>query len=45
MLETDIKELNDRIQRESAFVDIVTMEMHKIIVGQKHMIERMLIGL
>jgi MoxR-like ATPase len=45
MLETDIKELNDRIQRESAFVDIVTMEMHKVIVGQKHMIERMLIGL
>jgi len=45
MLETDIKELNDRIQRESAFVDIVTIEMHKVIVGQKHMIERMLIGL
>jgi len=45
MLETDIKELNDRIQRESAFVDIITIEMHKVIVGQKHMIERMLIGL
>lgn len=45
MLETDIKELNDRIQRESAFVDIVTIEMHKVIVGQKQMIERMLIGL
>jgi MoxR-like ATPase len=45
MLETDIKELNDRIQRESAFVDIVTIEMHKVIVGKKHMIERMLIGL
>jgi len=45
MLETDIKALNERIQRESAFVDMVTMEMHKVIVGQKHMIERLLIGL
>ncbi|MFA5194763.1 MAG: ATPase, partial [Bacteroidales bacterium] len=41
----DIRELNERIQRESAFVDIVTMEMAKVIVGQKHMIERLLIGL
>jgi MoxR-like ATPase len=45
MLETDIKALNERIQRESAFVDMVTMEMHKVIIGQKHMIERLLIGL
>ena len=45
MSETDIKELNDRIQRESAFVDLLTIEMHKVIVGQKHMIERLLIGL
>ena len=45
MPETDIKELNDRIQRESAFVDLLTIEMHKVIVGQKHMIERLLIGL
>jgi MoxR-like ATPase len=45
MVETDIKELNDRIQRESAFVDLITIEMHKVIVGQKHMIERLLIGL
>jgi len=29
----NIKELNDRIERESAFVDIVTMEMNKVIVG------------
>lgn len=41
----DIKELNDRIQKESAFVDIITMEMNKVIVGQKHMVERLLIGL
>lgn len=45
MVETDIKELNDRIQHESAFVDLLTIEMHKVIVGQKHMIERLLIGL
>jgi len=45
MVETDIKALNERIQRESAFVDMVTMEMHKVIIGQKHMIERLLIGL
>jgi MoxR-like ATPase len=42
---TDIKELNDRIQTESAFVDLITMEMDKVIVGQKYMIERLLIGL
>ena len=45
MVETDIKELNERIQRESAFVDMVTMEMHKVIIGQKQMIERLMIGL
>jgi len=45
MIETDIKELNERIQRESAFIDIIEMEMHKVIVGQKQMVERLLIGL
>ncbi len=42
---TDIRELNERIQRESAFVDQLTAEMDKVIVGQKHMVERLLIGL
>ena len=42
---TDIRELNDRIQKESAFVDLITMEMDKAIVGQKYMVERLLIGL
>jgi len=42
---TDIKELNERIQKESAFVDLLSMEMDKVIVGQKHMVERLLIGL
>lgn len=41
----DIKELNDRIQHESAFVELLTLEMDKVIVGQKQMVERLLIGL
>ena len=41
----NIKELNDRIQRESSFVDILTMEINKVIVGQKHLVENLLIGL
>lgn len=41
----DIQAINERIERESAFVDILTMEMNKVIVGQKDMIERLLIGL
>jgi len=44
-MQTDIKELNERIQKESAFVDILNMEMHKVIVGQKQMVERLMIGL
>lgn len=43
--QVDIRELNERIQRESSFVDMVNMEMNKVIVGQKHMVERLLIGL
>jgi len=42
---TDIKILNERIQRESTFADTLQMEISKIIVGQKYMIERLLIGL
>jgi MoxR-like ATPase len=42
---TDIKELNEKIQRESAFVDLITLEMDKVIIGQKYMVERLLIGL
>lgn len=45
MTETNISELNAKIQQESAFVDILTMEMHRVIVGQKQMIERLIIGL
>ncbi len=45
MMEIDIKTLNERIQQESSFVDMITLEMNKVIVGQKHMIERLMIGL
>lgn len=41
----DIRLLNERINQESAFVDILNMEMSKVIVGQKNMTEHLLIGL
>lgn len=41
----DIKELNERIQKESAFIDMINIEMNKVIVGQKHLVESLLIGL
>ena len=45
MNDLDIKEINDKIKEESAFIDLLTMEMNKVIIGQSHMIERLLIGL
>ncbi len=41
----DISSLNEKIERESAFVDLLTNEINKVIVGQKVMVERLLIGL
>lgn len=41
----DISAINEKIERESAFIDLLTTEMNKVIVGQKHMVERLLIGL
>ncbi|MEY4876864.1 MAG: hypothetical protein RL708_2013 [Bacteroidota bacterium] len=41
----DIRAINERIAAESAFVDLIIMETGKTIIGQKHMIERLLIGL
>jgi MoxR-like ATPase len=43
--EVNIKELNERIKTESEFVDLITLEIQKVIVGQKNMVERLLIGL
>ena len=45
MESTSIKELNERIQKESSFVDLLSMEMGKVIVGQKALVENLLIGL
>jgi MoxR-like ATPase len=45
MIQTDIRELNEKIQRESEFIDLIRLEMDKVIVGQKYMVERLLIGL
>jgi len=41
----DIRAINEKIERESAFVDLLMIEMNKVIIGQKHMMERLLIGL
>lgn len=41
----DIKELNEKIEQESSFVEILNMEIGKAIIGQKYMVERLLIGL
>lgn len=41
----DMNALNEKIQHESAFIDLLTLEINKVIVGQKEMVERLLIGL
>jgi MoxR-like ATPase len=41
----DIRILNEKIEKESSFVDIVRMEMNKIIIGQKHLTDSLMIGL
>ncbi len=42
---TDIREINERIQQESSFVELLNLEIGKAIVGQRYMLERLLIGL
>src|ERR1043165_2215174 len=42
---SDIRQLNEKIHQASAFVDLLTMELGKVIVGQRYMVERLLIGL
>src|SRR5512141_259728 len=41
----DIRVLNEKIEKESAFVDLIRMEMNKVIVGQKHLTDSLMIGL
>ena len=43
--QVDIKSLNEKIEKESAFVDLLQIELGKVIVGQQQMLERLLIGL
>lgn len=42
---TDIRELNEKIKAESSFIDLINMEMGKVIIGQKKMVESLMIGL
>jgi len=41
----DIRAINEQVEKDSAFIDLLTTELNKVIVGQKYMIERLLIGL
>jgi len=42
---TDIRLLNEKIEKESSFVDIIRMEMNKVIVGHRHLTDSLMIGL
>ena len=44
-MDVDVRAINEKIEKESAFIDLLTLEMNKVIVGQKQMIESLLIGL
>ncbi|OPX35905.1 ATPase [candidate division KSB1 bacterium 4484_188] len=44
-MNVDIQAINEKIERESAFVEKITAEVGKVIVGQTYMVERLLIGL
>ena len=41
----DISKINELIQKESGFIDLLNLEINKVIIGQQHMIESLLIGL
>ncbi len=41
----DIRILNEKIEKESSFVDIIRMEMNKVIIGQRHLTDSLMIGL
>jgi MoxR-like ATPase len=42
---TDIRALNEQIEKESAFIDLINREMDHVIIGQRYMVDRMLIAL
>ena len=43
--EIDIQRINEKINKESAIIDMLMLETNKVIVGQKHMSERLLVAL
>lgn len=44
-MDIDVRAINEKIEKESAFVDLLNNEMSKVIIGQKYMVDRLLIGL
>lgn len=44
-MNTDIQEINQKIEKESAFIDLLKQELDKVIIGQSYMVDRLLIGL
>ena len=42
---SDIKELNEKINQESAFIDLLKLETSKVIIGQKYMMDRLMLGM
>ncbi len=44
-MNVNIQELNEKIKQESSFVDVINLEMSKVIIGQKNLLDRLLIGL
>jgi MoxR-like ATPase len=42
---SDVRAINELVERESAFIDAIVSEVGRVIVGQEHMVERLLIGL
>nr|WP_314679379.1 MoxR family ATPase [uncultured Capnocytophaga sp.] len=44
-MSVDISQINEKIERESVFVETLTAEMSKVIIGQRHMVDALLIGL
>lgn len=41
----NIREINEKIQQESSFIDLINIEMKKVIIGQPKLIDGLLIGL
>ena len=44
-MNNDIREITEKVEKESKFLDILSMEISKVIVGQKYMVDRLLISL